>query len=440
MTTIGPNLPVSRSDAPSPLRIPPQPGSPAASAAPPPAQASISLPARLAAFSQRAAALEKADLEAARLEDTLARLDALISDLRGAISSTPAAPTTADAQARIDSLIRSIHDAAALGPRGAAAHAEFPSLTSAASTGYEPFYVTGLENVADFNFDIKFDTQLDLRVAVTASAQQAGLFLALGASTIPDDLAIEIAGARGATQLSFASGSSFADIAAAINALAPQTGVRAQTDSDQQGLAGIKLVSSDFGSTEFLSVRVIDSGRIDDLYSAAGIYELQQFDFNTVNTDPAARTRFGDAAQPVVDSGRDVQGSINGRAALGRGKRLAVESPGFNVKLELLADSPDSIGAQRLGVQDLLRIYRPPAQSPDAPPPLVPFDRAARLADAAGRALPADADAALNAAGAASDFLAIERAVLDRWRSDSFAPARAALFAALQQQAPRPVL
>ncbi|QQE12500.1 hypothetical protein JD969_03245 [Planctomycetota bacterium] len=122
---------------------------------------------------------------------------------------------------------------------------------------------------------------LKVQANITQSAQQAGVYMSLDGQVQLDDDAdsvftIEVGGSLGSRQLSFASGTSTDDMAAQINTFSDVTGVEATVSGD-----GIKLESNNYGSTEFVSVDVVDDGNIS---AGDGIFRLEADDANTAST------------------------------------------------------------------------------------------------------------------------------------------------------------
>lgn len=94
---------------------------------------------------------------------------------------------------------------------------------------------------------------VDVVVQVTGSAQVAQITFAgagLGAS---NNITIEIAGNAGTEQLSFAASTATSAIAFAINQIRDATGVSAV----MSGTDGLRMVSTAFGSSQYVSVRAI---------------------------------------------------------------------------------------------------------------------------------------------------------------------------------------
>ncbi|HLP83809.1 MAG TPA: flagellin [Phycisphaerales bacterium] len=205
------------------------------------------------------------------------------------------------------------------------------------------FTVSGVNatNVTDFKVNAaKFSgSSLNVNVAVTRSAQQAGMFLSMGAtaldlSSATAQLVIEVAGSKGSREFSFSSGTTLTAVRDAINQFSDVTGVTATTSGN-----GIKLVSESFGSNEFVSVKSTSSGGIDP--NTSGIYNLNSTNFNAAGSQAA---EFSAASNPVRDSGQDIGGTINGVIATGSGKNLRLATDFLDVDVSLSTSESQSLG------------------------------------------------------------------------------------------------
>ncbi len=185
-------------------------------------------------------------------------------------------------------------------------------------------------------------------VMVTASAQQAGLFLSAGGSSLDlstgSSLVFEVAGALGSRELSFSSGTSLAKISDAINTFRDVTGVEAVVSG-----TGILIRSREYGSSEFVSVRVLNSAGINSTTNGdggtptRGIYTRLASDFNTNSTSIAAT--FDGASFGVRDAGQDVRAIINGMQTTSRGRNIRVRTDTLDIDLTLDATRAQSLGA-----------------------------------------------------------------------------------------------
>lgn len=172
----------------------------------------------------------------------------------------------------------------------------------------------------------------DVDVIVTASAQKAGFLLSFGAAAVDlgantDRFVFELTGLKGSREFSFASGTALSDIIDAINSFKDVTGVEATAS----GASGIRIESSEFGSDEFLSIRVIDDGNI---AAGDGIYGLLAADASSADTGAGA-TAFSAATNKITDRGQDVGAVINGIVATTKGTTARIDTDFLKVEIEL---------------------------------------------------------------------------------------------------------
>ena len=182
----------------------------------------------------------------------------------------------------------------------------------------------------------------DVKVLVTQSAQNAGLFLSTGTaldlSASDATLRFDLAGSVGSREFSFASGTAIADIAATINTFTDITGVSAVASGN-----GVVVKSTGLGSNEFVSVDVRDDAGI-----TGAIVQLSANDNNALST---TNTTFAAAANPIRDAGQDIGATINGVSATTNGANARVSSDFLDVEIELT-----TAGAQALGAIDAVTI------------------------------------------------------------------------------------
>ena len=185
---------------------------------------------------------------------------------------------------------------------------------------------------------------VDVQAIVTQSAQHAGLFVS-AASTLDFGgdsdarLVLEIAGALGTREFSFASGTTMSDVAKSINGFKTVTGVSAVASGQ-----GLVLKSTGFGSDQFVSVDVIDDGGI-----TGNIFQLNSTNENA--SSGANQVALASVLEPIRDSGQDVGVIINGVAARGTGRSASVNTDALDLKVELTTS-----GAQTLSSRNLFTI------------------------------------------------------------------------------------
>lgn len=191
-------------------------------------------------------------------------------------------------------------------------------------------------------------SSLGVNINVTASAQQAGLFLSAGGSSIDlttgSALVLDIGGSQGSRELSFSSGTSLSQIKDAINSFTDVTGVEAVVSG-----TGVLLRSKAYGSDQFVSVKVINSGGInsttngDSATPARGIYNRQSAAFNSNNT--TINSTFANASNGVSDQGADVQAIVNGIRATASGNKIKVNTDFLAFDATLSASASQTVGA-----------------------------------------------------------------------------------------------
>lgn len=191
---------------------------------------------------------------------------------------------------------------------------------------------------------------LGVDALVTASAQQAGLFLSAGGSALDlnttSTFVIEIGGSLGSREMSFASGTSLTNIAAAINSFKNVTGVEASVSG-----TGIKVFSSEFGSAQNVSVKVVNAAGINDTANGdggsptRGVYRLESSNFGAASTAGADRTTFVNAAAGVRDKGQNIGVTINGVQATGVGRTARVSTDSLDVEITLSASAAQTLGS-----------------------------------------------------------------------------------------------
>ncbi len=184
---------------------------------------------------------------------------------------------------------------------------------------------------------LEFGDTRDVDVLVTQSAQRAGLFLSVGAAAFDLSAAtalftVDVAGTLGSRQFTFGSGTALTDARDAINTFTDVTGVSAAVSSN-----GIVLKTTEFGSTEFVSVEIADAAG-----QAGNIRLLSALDENALAS--AGTTAFSAAATPIRDAGQDVGAVINGVAATSDGKAARINTDFLDVEIELTNAGATTLG------------------------------------------------------------------------------------------------
>ncbi|MBL4699665.1 MAG: flagellin, partial [Phycisphaeraceae bacterium] len=182
---------------------------------------------------------------------------------------------------------------------------------------------------------LSHDETRAVEIIVTASAQHAGLFLSttgsldLTAST--DTFTFEVGGIKGSREFSFASGSTLASIATAINTFKETTGVSATASG-----TGLVVKSVDFGSNDFVSFDIVNGGG-----QAGGVYTLSTIDEDVAA--PGSVTTFANVNNPIRDSGQDVGAIINGITATTDGRTAKIATDFLDMEIELTAAGAQSL-------------------------------------------------------------------------------------------------
>jgi flagellin len=270
-------------------------------------------------------------------EGGLNEVSGLLTELQGLVTSTAnSAGLSEDEkkanQLQIDSILQTIDRVAGAtsfqGKRLLNGSLDYNTSTVAA--GVSTYKVNGAK--------LSNGASLAVQAIVTKSAQNAGLFLstngALNLGGTNGTFSVEIGGAAGSRQYTFASTTTVANIVSAINAFKSVTGVSALASG-----TGVKLASTEFGSSQFVSVKTISAGGISG--TGVGIYGLSSTDFNTYT---GSATTFANATNGIRDLGQDVSATINGITATASGKNARVNTDFLDVELGLSNSASQTLG------------------------------------------------------------------------------------------------
>ena len=313
--------------------------------------ASQNLRAEKASISSAISNADRADQVVNIAEGGLNEISGLLTDLQALVTSTAntAGLSREEKEAnqlQIDSILQTIDRvSSATSFQGTKLlNGTFDYSTSSVAGAVDNFKVNGAK--------LEFNGKLDVDVLVTQSAQVGGFLLSFGGANInlggagasdgaAESFVIEVAGAKGARELSFASGTALSDMAAQINSFSDVTGVKATVS----GTGGLRLESSDYGSDQFVSVKIVDDGGID---GADGVYQLDSGDAGAYDSGTAA-VAFASATNTLTDKGQDVQATINGIKATTRGTTARINTDFLDVEIDLKYDtgnpSAASLGA-----------------------------------------------------------------------------------------------
>ena len=187
---------------------------------------------------------------------------------------------------------------------------------------------SAIAGVNIFSAQFGTNTSVPVQVEVISSAQTASLFLSGNttgaAGALLSSITIEIAGNLGVQTISFVSGTTLANVVAAVNTLKGSTGVSAALVSASDQTSGLTFNSTGYGSNQFVSVKKVGEGGV--FFSVAD-------------------TQNGNITQR--DTGRDVSALINGALATGRGLDIALNTPALSLELSLTADYANVTGTQK---------------------------------------------------------------------------------------------
>lgn len=157
---------------------------------------------------------------------------------------------------------------------------------------------TALDNVRINAAKISEGASINVVVQVTASSELASV--SYSGATVASGATIEVAGNLGTQQLSFAAGTTVSSVATAINAVKDATGVSAVA-----GAGTLTITSTEFGSTQFVSVKAL-----------AGTFSVT-------------------GGVSGKDFGTDADVTVNGAEAQAAGRSISYRSAGLDVEFDL---------------------------------------------------------------------------------------------------------
>jgi flagellin len=278
-------------------------------------------------------------------EGGLQEISGLLTDLQGLVTNTANTAGLSESekaanQLQIDSILQTIDRiAAATSFQGQKLlNGSFDYKVSSVAAGVSDFRISG----AKFN-----SATQAVSVLVTQSAQQGGLYMSFGGASL--DLAaanssftIEIGGALGSRELTFASGTTLNDIRTAINSFSDITGVEASVVASGTS-NGIKISSTKFGSSEFASVKVVNDGGMST--TNLGLYNMDAGDFDVLNTTRVSDFASGQAVAGYRDVGQDIGATINGIVATAKGKTARINTDSLDIELTLNTATAQALGS-----------------------------------------------------------------------------------------------
>jgi len=297
--------------------------------------ASENLRAEKSALTAAIANAERADQFSNIAEGGLSEISSLLTELRGLVtasastSSTSAEEKSAN-QLQIDSILQTIDRLSE------ATNFQGIKLLN----GNQDFTAGNIDaGVSDYRINaakLNFGASQSVTTTVTTSAQRATLQLDLNRATISTTgnalFTIELAGAGGSREFSFGNGTTVAQAVSAINAFKDVIGLSATANSN----SGINLKSTDFGSDQFVSFRVVN---------LAGVSGANIIPAADTNENSYTGTAVAVAASALVrDDGQDIAGSVNGLVATGRGRTLKVATDFLDSEITLTGTRAQTAG------------------------------------------------------------------------------------------------
>jgi len=276
-------------------------------------------------------------------EGGLSEVSGLLTELQGLItnSANEAGLSGAEKEAnqlQIDSILQTIDRVAdQTSFQGTKLlNGNFDFRVSSQATGIDDLRVNG----AKFDGD-----SLDVSVLVTQSAQQAGMFLSFGGTALDlggagatdgasSTFVIEVAGSKGTREFSFASGTTVDQIQDTINTFSDVLGISAVTSGN-----GVRLQSSEFGSSEYVTVKVVD-----DAQQGGNVTSYLATEFGNGDADLGAFNSTA-ATNGIRDTGQDIGATINGIVATTSGKTAKIDTDFLNLEISLNDTNSQTLGA-----------------------------------------------------------------------------------------------
>ncbi|MGH7132265.1 MAG: flagellin [Phycisphaerales bacterium] len=275
-------------------------------------------------------------------EGGLQELSNLLTDLRGLVTATANAAGLSNEekqanQLQVDSILQTIDRLAdATNFQGVKIlNGNFDFQANTVAGGVSDYRINGAK--------LANGGSLAVQAIITTSAQQGGLYLSTnGNLDLTSGLfTIEIGGKQGARELSFASGTTTANIAAAINTYTDVTGVTAVVVASGT-TNGVRLQAADFGADAFTSVKIINNAGVTG--ANVGVYNVQATNANAINTALTAAFTSTAASNGLRDAGQDLVATINGVAATSKGKTARINTDFLDVEITLNAATAQTIG------------------------------------------------------------------------------------------------
>ncbi len=176
---------------------------------------------------------------------------------------------------------------------------------------------TQIQDVKVYGANFGTANTIPVTVEVLNSAELASLYVSGTANDAAGDLlssvTFEVQGAKGSQVFSFASATNMSAVVFAVNRAADSTGVSAALATAGSPQSGLRLMSTDYGSDEFVSIFKVSGGT----------------NFRTTDALGVGGT------ETLRDIGADVLSLINGNLALGNGTAVSLRTSSLNVEMDL---------------------------------------------------------------------------------------------------------
>jgi flagellin len=279
-------------------------------------------------------------------EGGLQEVSGLLTELQGLVTNSANSAGLSDSekaanQLQVDSILQTIDRiSSATSFQGTKLlNGNFDYKVSNVASGIADYKING----AKFN-----SSSLNVDVLVTQSAQQGGLYLSMGSANIDlgnqSSFTIEVAGALGSRELTFTSGTSNANIVAAINTFSDITGVTASAVASSGSTSyGIRLMSTDYGSSKFVSVKVVHDGTVNG--TSVGVYNWNATDTNSIDAASVVAYNATNARNGIRDAGQDLGATINGITATANGKTARINTDFLDVQVTLDDTTATTLGS-----------------------------------------------------------------------------------------------
>jgi flagellin len=259
--------------------------------------ASENLRAEKAGINQAMSNAERASNVIGTAEGGLGEISSLLNELQALVNQSASTggltPAEIDAnQAQVDSVLNTINRLA-----GSTAFQGLKLLNGNFSYSLSGVTSTYFGAIQVNSARLPDNAPVDVVVAVTASAQTATLGYTGGDLSATNNVTIELAGNKGTEELSFAGGTTVAQMITAINSLKNSTGVSAVNSGGDIG-----LYSVEYGASQFVSLQTISGGF---------------------------------APTTSIDHGQDASVTVNGGAAQVDGLNVIYRSAGLDIEMTL---------------------------------------------------------------------------------------------------------